>query len=83
MRRRLRGFWAGDCRDLGFALTLPSPKGRGVSGIGAFHAAYVLAYRYFKRVSAHTSNIASSIVEPLDKLDFPAKPETEESEAVE
>ncbi|KKL08884.1 hypothetical protein LCGC14_2571400 [marine sediment metagenome] len=44
-------------------------------------AAYVLAYRYFKRVSAHTSNIASSIVEPLDKLDFPAKPEGEESEA--
>jgi len=37
-------------------------------------SAYVLAYRYFKRASGHTSNVASSVVEPLDKLDFPAKP---------
>ena len=38
-------------------------------------AAYVLAYRYFKRVTSHTRNVASSIIQPLDKLDFPAKPE--------
>ena len=32
--------------------------------------AYVLAYRYFKRVISHTRNIASSVVLPVDKLDF-------------
>lgn len=37
-------------------------------------AAYVLAYRYFKRVSSHTRNVASSVVQPIDKLDFPSKP---------
>jgi phosphate transport system protein len=37
-------------------------------------AAYILAYRYFKRVASHTRNVASSVIEPLDKLDFPAKP---------
>ena len=35
--------------------------------------AYVLAYRYFKRVISHTRNIASSVVLPLDKLDFTSK----------
>ncbi len=41
-------------------------------------ATYVLAYRYFKRISGHTSNIVSSVVEPVDKLDFPPKPDQEE-----
>jgi phosphate transport system protein len=41
-------------------------------------AAYVLAYRYFKRVISHTRNVASSVIEPLDKLDFPPKMESEE-----
>ena len=31
---------------------------------------YTLLLRYFKRVSAHTANIASSIVNPLEKIDF-------------
>jgi len=30
----------------------------------------VLAYRYFKRVSSHTGNIVTSIIMPLDKLDY-------------
>ncbi len=33
-------------------------------------AARVLAYRYFKRVVSHTGNIVSSLVVPLDKLDY-------------
>jgi phosphate uptake regulator len=33
-------------------------------------AAPVLAFRYFKRTIAHASNIASSVVMPLDKLDY-------------
>ena len=37
-------------------------------------AAYVLAYRYFKRVTSHTRNVASSVIQPVDKLDFPSKP---------
>jgi phosphate uptake regulator len=40
-------------------------------------AAYVLAYRYFKRVVSHIRNVASSVVEPIDKLDFPRKMEGE------
>ena len=36
-------------------------------------SAYVLAYRYFKRVISHTRNIASSVVLPLDKLDFASR----------
>lgn len=35
--------------------------------------AYVLAYRFFKRVVGHVRNIASSVVQPLDKLDFTSK----------
>ena len=31
---------------------------------------YALAYRYFKRVASHVSNVLSSIVRPIDKLDF-------------
>ena len=36
-------------------------------------AAYALAYRYFKRVASHVSNVASSVIQPVHKLDFPAK----------
>jgi phosphate transport system protein len=36
-------------------------------------AACALAYRYFKRVASHTCNVASSVVQPVDKLDFPKK----------
>jgi len=35
--------------------------------------AYVLAYRYFKRVASHLRNVASSIVQPLHKIDFTSK----------
>jgi phosphate uptake regulator len=34
---------------------------------------YVLAYRYLKRVASHTRNIASSVVQPLHKIDFTSK----------
>lgn len=44
-------------------------------------AATVLCYRYFKRVVAHTLNIVTSIVMPVDKLDFlDEDPETRDSE---
>ena len=33
-------------------------------------AAFALAYRYFKRVIAHVFNVATSVVQPIDKLDF-------------
>ncbi|MFT7487156.1 MAG: phosphate transport system protein [Candidatus Paceibacteria bacterium] len=33
-------------------------------------AARVLAHRYFKRVVSHTGNIITSLVVPLDKLDY-------------
>ncbi len=39
---------------------------------------YALAYRYFKRVTAHARNIASSVVQPLHKLDFTSKITTDE-----
>jgi len=29
-----------------------------------------LAYRYFKRVASHAANVVTSLVMPLDKLDF-------------
>ena len=35
--------------------------------------AYALAFRYFKRYAAHVRNIASSIVQPLHKLDVTSK----------
>jgi phosphate uptake regulator len=41
--------------------------------------AYVLAYRYFKRVTSHVRNVASSVVQPLHKLDFTSKITTEEA----
>ncbi|MCH2594377.1 MAG: hypothetical protein MKZ95_00975 [Pirellulales bacterium] len=33
-------------------------------------ATYALAYRYFKRVASHSLNVLTSIVQPLDKLDY-------------
>ena len=35
--------------------------------------AYALAFRYFKRCASHVRNIASSIVQPVHKLDFTSK----------
>ena len=35
--------------------------------------AYVLAYRYFKRVASHFRNVTSSVVQPVHKLDFTSK----------
>ncbi len=43
------------------------------SDAGAMAPAYVLAYRYFKRVISHVRNIASSVVQPVHKLDFTSK----------
>jgi phosphate transport system protein len=40
---------------------------------GPMAATYVLAYRYFKRVVSHMRNIASSVVQPVHKLDFTSK----------
>ena len=34
------------------------------------NAAAALAYRYFKRVIAHTTNVITSVVMPLDRLDY-------------
>ncbi len=45
-------------------------------------AVYVLAYRYFKRVASHVRNVASSIVQPLHKLDFTSKITAQEDEGV-
>lgn len=36
---------------------------------------YALAFRYFKRVSSHVFNIATTIVQPIDKIDFSDRPE--------
>ncbi|MFH1264681.1 MAG: PhoU domain-containing protein [Planctomycetota bacterium] len=41
--------------------------------------AYVLAYRYFKRITAHMRNVASSIVQPVHKIDFTSKITAEET----
>ena len=35
--------------------------------------AYAIAFRYFKRYASHVRNIASSIVQPIHKLDFTGK----------
>ena len=40
----------------------------------ALSTTYALAYRYFKRVGSHVVNVATSIVQPLDKIDFSEKP---------
>ena len=34
------------------------------------NATYALAYRYFKRVASHVFNVLTSIVQPIDKIDF-------------
>ena len=47
---------------------------------GAMAPAYVLAYRYFKRVVSHIRNITSSVVQPVHKLDFTSKITAEEEE---
>jgi len=31
---------------------------------------YALAYRYFKRIASHLRNVTTSVVQPIDKLDF-------------
>ena len=41
---------------------------------------YALAYRYFKRVSSHAFNVATTIVQPLDKIDFSEKPDALDKE---
>ena len=47
-------------------------KGRNVVGPA-------LAYRYFKRVTSHAGNVVTSIVMPLDKLDYyPGKPDRDQ-----
>ena len=47
-------------------------KGRNV-------VAAALAYRYFKRVASHAGNVVTSIVMPLDKLDYyPGKPDRDQ-----
>ena len=33
-------------------------------------ANYALAYRYFKRITSHSFNVLTSIVQPIDKIDF-------------
>ena len=45
----------------------------GGNGEGPMGPTYVLAYRYFKRITSHLRNIASSIVQPLHKIDFTSK----------
>jgi hypothetical protein len=47
---------------------------------GKMAPAYVLAYRYFKRVIGHVRNIASSVVQPVHKLDFTSKITTDDPE---
>ena len=41
-----------------------------------FAAVYVLTYRYFKRVASHVFNVTTSVVQPIDKIDFSVKPQT-------
>ena len=46
---------------------------------GHNEAPLVLVYRYFKRVVSHAGNIVTSIVMPLDKLDYyPGKPHSQQ-----
>lgn len=40
---------------------------------------YALAYRYFKRVASHVFNVATSVFQPIDKIDFKDEPHTEEA----
>lgn len=43
---------------------------QGKANGGDARAAFVLAYRYFKRVTSHTKNVATSIVQPIHKIDY-------------
>lgn len=43
---------------------------QGLAAKGENMAARVLAHRYFKRVVSHTGNIVTSVIMPLDKLDY-------------
>ncbi|MCH2115187.1 MAG: hypothetical protein MK171_09805 [Pirellulales bacterium] len=46
---------------------------------GELNATYALAYRYFKRVTSHSFNVLTSIVQPLDKIDFSeSRPESDQ-----
>ena len=47
---------------------------------GTMAPAYVLAYRYFERVISHIRNVASSVVQPVHKLDFTSKITVEDEE---
>jgi len=56
------------------------------TGLSEMAPAYVLAFRYFKRVTSHFRNVTSSVVQPVHKLDFTSKiaeddPSTEPDEA--
>jgi len=47
--------------------------------VGENTAGRVLSYRYFKRVASHAANVVTSIVMPVDKLDFfPGRPHSEQ-----
>jgi hypothetical protein len=37
---------------------------------GTFAAPRAILYRYIKRISAHLSNLLTSLVMPVDRLDF-------------
>lgn len=41
--------------------------------------ALALLFRFYKRISAHLGNICTSVVMPLDKLDYYEKPEAPNS----
>ena len=42
-------------------------------------ATYALAYRYFKRTASHSFNVLTSIVQPIDKIDFSeSRPESDQ-----
>jgi len=42
-------------------------------------ATYALAYRHFKRITSHSFNVLTSIVQPIDKIDFSEnRPESEQ-----
>ena len=47
---------------------------------GRYAAPRALFYRYLKRISAHLSNILSSVVMPVDRLDFYKKSKAIDSE---
>ena len=48
---------------------------------GVNYGAYVLLFRFYKRMLCHMNNIASSIIMPLDKLGYHTTPEKAASDA--